>query len=326
MRLFSTWLALVPALLAACGDDKATPDANTPIDGRPVDSSPPVDAAPVADFSWDEGGESRIEYQEFYDPMNPTVSRKQARATAFFWKSKTPKRYEFPLIPGCTKMDMDDRFPLGMGTTHEYLDVGQVIYSGGGMQLNMPAGSNVATGGMNRDGMARPHDGTWKFFVGSTAGLTYFGNWDTQYDAIFTGSDAWPAQVHKDAHYMPSAWTLGTPGLAPIQLQADTPLVITYTPGPNTNKPPGSALNMVAALIVPGMGPVVDCIEDSLDGSITIPADMVNHARSLGGAGLLARAHLSHQVRELTDGVTHDRKRIDFISIWCYVSPWTAAP
>jgi hypothetical protein len=51
---------------------------------------------------------------------------------------------------------------------------------------------------------------------------------------------------------------------------------------------------------------------------------MVNHARALGSAGLVARAHVSHRVKELTDGTTHNRKRIDFITIWCYVTPWTS--
>ncbi|MBA3504091.1 MAG: hypothetical protein M4D80_07465 [Myxococcota bacterium] len=295
--------------LFACGDDIK----ETPIDAK---QPPTPDAPDVADFSWDEGGESRLEYQEVLTGAGTTNIR--TRATTFLFRSKTPKRFEFPLIPGCTKMDLDDRFPLGMGT-REYIDYGVASYTGGSETLTMPAGPAMP------DGLGRSHTGPWSFHVGMGDGAKYLGAFNALYDLKLSGSTTWPAQTYDDAHYMPPTWALGTPGFAPMVLLADTPITQTYTtPNAPTMKPADGALNMVFALVIPGMGPVVDCIEDTLDGSITVPADMVNHARALGSSGLVARAHVSHRVKELTDGTTHNRKRIDFITIWCYVTPWVS--
>ena len=295
----STRYAFIFLGLLACGDDNKV----TMIDAK----VPMPDAPDVADFTWDEGGESRLEYQEV---LTPTGTNIRTRATTFLFKAKTPARYAFPNIPGCTKMDMDDRFPLGMGTSREYIDYGVASYTGGTETLVMPAGPAMP------DGLGRTHTGPWSFHVGVGDGAKYLGSFNAFYDLKLSGSATWPAQTYEDAHYMPPTWTLGTPGFAAIQLLADTPVNITYTtPNAPTMKPADGQLNMVSALVIPGFGPVVDCIEDSLDGSITIPADMVNHAKALGASGLLARAHLSHRVKELTDGTTHNRKRIDFITI-----------
>jgi len=292
-----------------CGDDKKqdAPDA-TP---------PPPDAPDL--YTFDEGGESRLEYQQI---LTPTGTIFKARATDFFWKSKTPGHYPFVNIPGCTKMDKYDHFPLGMGTSHEYLDVGEVTHSGGTMALNVPLGPNPG-----KDGLFRPHDGHWRFFQDNNAGPTYFGKYDAFYNTTFGGSPEWPAQTIEKSHYMPSMWNLGTPGFAPVMFQAGTALDITYTTDPYVNHPEGTTLNMIAAILIPtGPGLVVECVKEGLDGKITIPADMIDYARSLGGSGLLARAHVSHILRELTDGTTHNHKRVDFFTIWCYVTPWMAAP
>jgi hypothetical protein len=291
-----------------CGDDK---------------NAPPAPDAEEDLYQFDEGGESRVEYQEILTMAGPI---KKARATAFFWKAKTPARYPFANIPGCTKMDGDDRFPLGMGTSHTYLDVGEVTYSGGGTPLaNIPLGPNPGV-----DGLFRPHDGHWRFFQDNNAGPTYFGKFDALYDLQFGGSAEWPAQTLTGVHYMPSNWQLGTPGFMPVMLQANTPLTITYTTDPEVNHPEGTTLNMIAALLVPTNGGlVVECIQEGAEGfsgSITIPADMVDHARALGSSGLLARAHVSHILKELYNGETHTHQRVDFFTIWCYVTPWMAAP
>lgn len=322
-----TWPALIAAFgFTGCGDDtKNNPDAK-----------PPEEAGPeVVDFSWDEGGESRIEYQQILNGAGATII--QARATAFFWKSKTPKRYQFPDIPGCTKIDFDDRFPMGMGTQHEYLDVGTVTYSGGANVLELPVGSTTPPT-MNLDGLFRPHDGLYhfKFFPGD--GLKYFGNFNAFYDLKLGGSAEWPAQEIKNAHYMPNSWQLKPPGpgFEKVVLTRGQDLKVTYEIPDHSNRPPGSSLNMVVGIVIPPFGPAVDCIDDNLDGEIIIPATYVDYAIDSNRrqnkldptapvSGVLARAHISHLVRELTDGTTHNHKRVDFISIWCYVVPWSAA-
>lgn len=287
------------------------------------DDNTPAPDAPDDLYEYDEGGESRLEYQQILTPAGTIY---KARATDYYWKAKTPSRYPFVNIPGCTKMDKYDHFPLGMGSSHTYLDVGEISHSGGAMPLAMPLGPNPG-----KDGLFRPHDGHWRFFQDNNAGPTYFGNYDSMYDMSFGGSAEWPAQELTHTHYMPQNWQLMTPGFAPLMLAAGTPLEITYTSDAYVNHPEGTTLNMIAALLVPaGAGLVVECVKENVKAGetekITIPAEMIDHARSLGSSGLLARAHVSHILHEMYDGVTHQRKRFDAFTIWCYVTPWTAAP
>ncbi len=319
-------LALVPAFGMSCGDDTGgtMPPDSRMIDARIIDAPMPDAPDPVT-FEWDEGGEVRIEYQEIFTAAGTNF---QARSTAFFWKDKTPKRYQFPLIPGCTMMGADDRFPLGMGTSHTYQDVGEVTIIGGASPYSIPYKAPVAPATTWMDGLARPHDTNVAHFAAvAGGGPTYYGNFNSHYDVVFGGKDAFPAQYHQDAIYLSGAWSLNTPAFGPVQLTAGQDFVITYNPPTETsNRPPGSALNFVAAIVIPGQGPVVDCISDNLNGTITIPAAMVDYALGFGTSGLMARAVLSHQVREFTDEVTHNHKRMDLIGIWCFVVPWTKTP
>ena len=331
MRSYQFAFQLIGAVgFLGCGDNPAAvPDApKQQIDARVV----PPDAPNKPDTTWDEGGGAQLEYQIIYVAATPTTPNIQSRVTTYYWKSMNPARYPMPINPGCNKTgmvtptdDSDNVFPFGLGTgtpaQHTYLNVGTPIVTGGSQQLTVPLGPNPG-----KDGFLRPHDGNWHFFVGPNTGGTYLDKTDAPYSLLLTGSSEWPAQVYKDAFYMAPAWNLDTPGFVPTQLVADTPYVITYSnPNPTTNQPADGVMSMSAAIIIPGIGPVVQCLDDNInDKTITISADMVNYARALGSAGVLARAHVMHRVQEQTDGVTHTHKRIDFITTWCYITPWTA--
>jgi hypothetical protein len=57
---------------------------------------------------------------------------------------------------------------------------------------------------------------------------------------------------------------------------------------------------------------------------MTVPKDLVNYVLSEGSSGVMGRALITHRIQELTDGTTHNHKRMDFVTKWCYVSPWTS--
>ena len=342
MRSHSFVLLLLPLVgsgLVGCGDD-----AKTAVDAPKVDAAPNPDAPPpeVADTTWEESGAAWLEYQTIFTGVG--TQNVQARLTTYYFKSMTPNPalpngYPFPTNPGCTKTGMADlpddsniTFPFGMGTgspaMHTYLDVGTPIVTGGLQQATIPLGANPGF-----DGFRRKHDGIYHFAAFANMGDVILSATDAFYTLVLTGSSEWPAQVYTDAFYQSPPWTIGSPAFGPSQLIADTPFVETWTtPNAPTRRPAAvgadksMSMNMLTAIIIPALGPVVVCLNDNPFGStqLTIPADMVNYARSLGSSGALARAIVTHRLQEMTDGVTHNRKRMDFVTTWCYVTPWTA--
>lgn len=326
------WIGLPFALIMACGDDAA----DKPVDAPPMNPDGPVDAVDNPDFTWNEGGESRIEYQAILAPNGTTNLR--VRATDFYFKQKTPAIAALAQIPGCNKRGpgQTDFFPFDMGTARTALNVGTVIHPGGIKDIVNEEGSGPlpADGSGGTDGLFRKHFEHWNFFVGDNRAEEFFGKadatgkYDAPYSTLYTGSDEWPAQAFPNSHYMPSNWQVVSPGFEAIQLEADTPITFTYTTDPFVNHPEGTTLNMVVAILVAPFGPVVECVEEGLDGELTIPAEFINHARAIGQGGVLARAHVSHILHELGDGTdtVGPRTRFDAFTIWCYVTGWSAAP
>ena len=319
-----------------CGDDKPPVAADAKVE--PKDAPSPTVDADIPNPSWDEGGGALAEYQRIFCNPNamPPVPNctpegiiYQARLTTFYWKQHTPARYPFPVNPGCNKTgmetpttDADDIFPFGMATGHhEYLDVGTPILTGGAMQATIPLGPNPGF-----DGFHRAQDGIYHFLVDRAGGDVYLSNYDSFYSLVLTGSSEWPPQVYKDAFYQNPSWDVVSPAFGPVQLVADTDMDIQWTtPNPATKRPADAAANMVIALIVPSIGPVVTCLTDQLSsGKFTIPKEYINYVRSFGTSGQMARAIVTHRIQELTDGTIHNHKRMDFITTWCYVVPWTA--
>jgi len=322
-----TWLLAGCVSVLGCGDDnKLTADA------KPIDAPKEIDAA-VPDITWDEGGETLIEYQKIF--VNPTTTNVQGRFTTYYWSMLNPLRYQPPENPGCNKTgldtpadDSDDRFPMGMGhgvpAEHTYIDVGQPTVTGGTNPMATPLGNNPGF-----DGFHRKHDGIYHFTAAANMGAMFLDKFDAPYSLTLAGSSTWPAQQFDNAFYMAPQWNVVSPAFGPATIPANQPLVIQWaTPNPDTNRPADGTLSMVVALIVPGVGPVVECRDDNpfVHSQLTVPVDLVTYYRQLLGnqTGNMARAIVSHRIRELTDGTTHNHKRMDFIATWCYVIPLTA--
>jgi hypothetical protein len=292
-------------LLASCGDDSsATIDAGT-------------DAPPKVNFQSYEGGEVRLEYLKFPPGNNPAD---RARATAFFYKG--PKAtYPLPDIPGCTKYGPNEpaRWPLAQAADREYLDVGEVIISGGPTPLSIAAGNVPGS-----DFLDREYTGPWRFSSLNDMGRTYISD-NTVYDVTLTGSSEWPEQTFEDVLFMPDYWPLVSPDetVTPVMLTENQPLTITYTPPTNSKLPAGMRVDTLIAFtnINP---PSAICVEEGIDGSITIPADIINHVIASNPASRILRQHVVHQLRELTNGTVHENRRIDFLSVWCFNYPYAS--
>lgn len=340
MRAFlqsNTLLAVglvIPTLLG-CGDDvSALPDAPVvkPIDAPP--DAPPLPA--FKGFDADEGGEVRVEY--VINGNNVAG----ARATAFLWKNVgTTKFFPFLNLNGCTDMRGKTFWPMATNPIAErvYLDPGRVIVTGGPSIYEIPRNPAMAN-----DPFARTHPANQWFFEPYAGGQSDGPNFlpeKTKFDVTFTGSADMPAQIFDDVLYTPANFAPISPALSvtPHPIPAATAQTFTFTT-PADSPPPGYRVDNLVAFTGPN-GPAVVCIEPA-DGSITVPAAMIDIARTaypgpVGGApgvasGTLARQTLTHVVRELKDNTTPvtrtggTGKRIDFITVWCYATPFSSIP
>jgi hypothetical protein len=353
---------------AACGDEPpAKPDPDAAVVVIP-DAPPDAQVLPECETDCAEGGEVRLEYLEF--PANDPVRVDRTRATAFFFGGAS-SQHMLPNIPGCTDMTgtaATTRWPLAQDTGRQYLDVGRVIISpstastaraleitkrvmGQGTTTTSTADDYYGSDFLDRQYLG----GTW-YFTGNSGspstpqalgtgqggfnnvGRTYVTD-DTKYDVTITGSASFPATVFEDVLYMPNRFPLIDPpqgdynatggSTAAYSLTAGAK-TITYTVPTNTNVPAGETVDTLIAF-TKGNPPVILCIEEGIDGSITIPANMVDIVRTTnnsggavtsGEANRFLRQHVVHQTRTSPDPV--NRKRIDFLSVWCYNYPlWT---
>jgi hypothetical protein len=340
--------------LSACGDDKANvTDAPKAIDAKDIDAPAVTDV----DYFSKEGGEVRLEYLTFA-AGSPQATR--ARATSFFYNGVDGDGFhQFPDVPGCTRwQDPPPRWPFTREKTSTFMDVGQVIITGGPQQLNLSPITpvkgacsvtvatqcfvngdcpttetcNGATG--NKDNLSRQYTGPWKFAGEAPSPLVLnnmgpnFITPDTTYDVILTGSASWPAQIFKDALYMPGAWTPISPAIDvnPV-LQAGTPLDVTFQNVVEVNRPAGYPQNTLVHFIALPNTAILSCIIDGTPDTVTVSAADIDYVRTLAPTGgKFVRQHSTHALREMTDGVTHNNKRIDIIGIWCFNYTFTVAP
>ncbi len=313
MRLRNLSMSLFLALgaIAGCGDDGndlKRPDASEP----PPDAAKPM----FKNYDADEGGEVRIEYLRFGN------GNAALRAGAFFYDNPGSTRFwPYMSLNGCTDTSTDMVWPTAASPIAErtYLDPGMVLVVGGPQTFSIPrraAGNDV---------LGRPHPADKWFFDPAVPtdmdGPTFLTE-KTRYDVVLTGSPNMPGQIFDDVLFMPAAFDVINPPLSttPFVIPAGMPQTFTWQTPPN-NEPQGYEIQSLVAFTGPN-GPAVICVEPN-DGSITVPANMIDIARTkypMGGT--LARQTLTHVVRELVDKNGPTGKRIDFLTIWCYATPF----
>jgi hypothetical protein len=293
---------LASGLLGCGSDDKGTADAGSTFKG----------------YGADEGGEFRAEYIKFADGSIGT------RVVSYFYADPGPTKYfPFPNIPGCTDMTGLKNWPMATNpvASRTYLDPGTVTMSGGPQTLTVPRQTVEGTDFLNRTHSAN----NWFFYFNMTDGANYVKAQTLQTVAI-TGSDKFPAQTFTDVLYTPAAFQLTTPGLDPVAVPAGQDQTFTWgTPDSMAGAMPPAGFTVMSLLAFSGAdGPAVLCVEPN-DGSITVPAAMVDVARAkYPQGGTLARQTFTHNPIEMKDSTGLTGRRIDFISTWCFATSWTA--
>ena len=290
-------------VLGCGGDDPITPDA-----------APPA----FKGFEADEGGEIRLEYVH-------TGLGDGIRAVAFIYKDAgSTNAFPLPSLNGCTDMTKKANWPMAANPLPErvYMDVGDIILSDGTNAFTITKQTAEGT-----DFLSRTHPANkWYFRFDTTTAFQYLTpTGKASIDVIFTGSAEVPPQVLKGVQWMPAAFDLTTPGFESVKVPANAPLTFTWTNPAQEGLPAGYVVLSLVALAGPNPsdGLAVLCVEPN-DGSLTVPADMVNIARAKHpNGGTLARATFTHVPRELVDINGPTGRRLDVVTTWCHAIGWT---
>ena len=309
--IVSVPLSLALMGLAGCGSDAKTD----------VDAAPPA----FKGFEAREGGEVRIEYVHLSPSLTGGAASDGLRAVAYLYANPGSKDFPLPNLNGCTDMTKKENWPMATNPLSErvYLDPGDIILDDGTNAFTITRQTSTTA---NTDFLARTHPANKWFFRFETAGaFNYLTSTGKSFvDIIFTGSDEMPSQVLRNVPWMPSAFDVIAPGMEDVVLPAGQPKTFTWTNPSQDGLPPGYVVLSLVALAgpMPSDGLAVLCVEPN-DGSLTVPADMINIARAKHpNGGILARATFTHIPKELVDKNGPTGRRIDVVTTWCHAGLW----
>lgn len=318
---------LAMPLIVACGDDgKDNVDAPPPIDAKEIDAPPD---AGFGGFDADEGGEVRVEYTIFPNDARAT------RVTAFAYKDAgTTKFFSYVDENGCTDISTPAlkalHWPTAQNANRTYHDLGSVtITPVAGNTTTSPLEVPRAGAMPTTDPFFRSHpEGEWFFKqfplngMGKPGGVSDTEQYTAEkstYDVKFGGSADLPEQTFDGALYMPANFSIAGDTAHPagaIYAPEDEPQTFTWDTPADTPTNDTEILGLVA--VTGPNGPAFLCIEPN-DGSITVPKELINTARTVyPTGGTVARQTLSHAVRELQENDGPSGKRIDIVGVWCY--------
>lgn len=178
-----------------------------------------------------------------------------------------------------------------------------------------------------KDFLDRQYNGPYKY-----SGTTFnnygnvFSQDHTAYNVSLSGSSEWPAQSFDKAMYMPDYFGITQPDetVSPVPLVADQDMTMKFSEPTNEANLPAGAQATTLVAFTNGNPPVLLCVVDNISGTLTISKDDINFVRqTVPGGSRLLRQNVVHQLRELTDGTTHQNRRIDFIGVWCWNYPFS---
>jgi hypothetical protein len=331
--IVSTFLFSAAVALAACGSN-----GNTTSDGGNVDAcvghTCPTDTGPsVLD---PEGGQIIFEHMTFDTQAQavfqlPAGVNTATRVMAYFMSAQTPESNPLPMAGMCNNLETTKGWPLHVGSAHTDLDVGTLTITGknaAGPDVSFDIPKQPA----GTDQIGRPHDIYYQFLQPKAADLLQP---DSFYDVKFGGSATVPATTFSKAIYLAGEYpSVQTPGLednGPLKASTDFP--VSWTPGVSANKPPDSALVANTILGVTWLldekgSPTHMCVAPVGMGTFTIPAATIAEYKLVAAArghrtdiAVMLRNAIAHQVVRLplTTGAATNRRRIDMISLECWV-------
>jgi hypothetical protein len=285
-----------------------------------------------------EGGQIIFEHMTF-DTETAAVFKLPAgvntatRVMAYFMSAQTPDFNKLPDPGVCNNLETTHGWPLFVGTPHTDLDVGTLTISG-----KNAAGTAVsfdvpkAPSSMHADQIGRPHDIFYQ--VVTPDAPTLLKN-DSFYDVKFGGSATVPATTFQQAIYLAAEYTsVQNPGLndnGPLQATADFP--VSWTAGNSATQPPpaqlvaGAVLGVTWLLDVTG-SPTHMCVVPATANGFTIPKETIAEYKVVAAArglatdkAIMLRNAIAHQVVRLplTTGAATNKRRIDMISLACWV-------
>jgi hypothetical protein len=331
--IVSTFLFSTLATIAACGGND-----NPATDGGNVDAcvghTCPTDTGPsVLD---PEGGQIIFEHMTFDTEAQavfqlPAGVNTATRVMAYFMSAQTPDSNPLPMAGKCNNLAATKGWPLFVGSPHTDLDVGTLTITGKN-EAGADVSFDIPKQPKGVDQIGRPHDIFYQFVQPKAADLL---KPDSSYDVKFGGSATVPATTFSKAIYLAGEYTsVQNPGLegnGPLTATADFP--VSWTPGVSATKPPDSALvanNILGVtwiLDVTG-SPTHMCVGLVGDGMFKIPAATIAEYKVVAAArgqittkAVMLRNAIAHQVVRLplTTGATTNRRRIDMISLECWV-------
>jgi hypothetical protein len=330
--IVSTFLFSVVAL-AACGSN-----GNTTSDGGSIDAcvghTCPTDTGPsVLD---PEGGNIIFEHMTFDTELQgvfglPAGVTTQTRVMAYFMSAQMPDSNPLPMGGMCNNLEATKGWPLHVGTPHTDLDVGTLTITGknaAGADITIDVPKQPA----GKDQIGRPHDIFYQFTKPDASVLLKN---DSFYDVKFGGSATVPATTFPKAIYLAGEYvSVQTPALEDNgPLVAGTDFHVSWTPGISANKPPdtslvaGGVLGVTWLLDVTGE-PTHMCVALASDGTFKIPGSAITEYKQIATARgqtptkvVMLRNAIAHQVVRLplTTGAATNRRRIDMISLACWV-------
>jgi hypothetical protein len=339
-------------------DDDAgdTPDASTDDgaddDGPDAgdDDGPDAGDGVGARFEDAEGGKVINEYINYGDTLAeasgfPKGVRTVYRGMAHFVRSMNPQRLDLPMSGVCTNVVTEELTWLGnMGEDVEYIDVGTVSIrqtndDGDEVTTELARAEKGAPATWPRDNLFVDHgkDGIFYETISFGEGGTGAGeilSAGTRGDVILSGSDEFPATTYEGAVYVPENNALENPGLnEEFTMVAGEDFTVGWQEIAQPNAPAAGELTYelfeLVATVNPATGaPIHLCptVDQNANGEFVIPGEIIADYRetvtALGNdpnAIVLLRNTNAHAVVRLDPTDEDNKRRVDVVSVWCYV-------
>ena len=312
-RLWSAGLIGATALLfAGCGgdDDNNSADAGECVPS--IHNECPGGTDPQ--LSDPEGGSIYFEYMDFSPEVQAAgFPDKAVRVMGHLVSSMDPEAFALPT--SCADLTNTPGWPTAMSATATEVNVGDMEFINGDTKLV------VAPQTDGTDMISRDHDVYYQTFLPEETD-TYIKP-DQKYDLHFTGSDSYPETTYKDAFHFPPAFNV----IAPLNEATEAPLTGDWELSWDKNETSDGTEQFQLVMLVSPDGAIIhQFCPGPHTGVSVVPEDVLAKFRATyPNGGLLLRGNLTHLLGRFDDAAGSADRRIDFVSIYCYVQPFAFA-